>query len=46
MLNMGNAPRFAEIDADGDGRLSREEHQAHQKKRQQMRYGDGPTPGM
>jgi hypothetical protein len=46
MLNMGNAPRFAEIDTDGDGRMSREEHQVHQRKRQQKRYGDGPTPGM
>lgn len=45
MLNMSNAPKFADIDSDGDGRLSPQEHQSHQRQRQQMRYGDGPNPG-
>ena len=36
--NMGNAPVFSDIDTDGDGRLNRNEVQAHQKKRQEQRY--------
>lgn len=36
--NMGSAPGFSDIDTDGDGRLNRNEIQAHQKKRQEHRY--------
>ena len=44
MRNVGNAPRFEDIDTDGDGRLSRQEHQAHQQQRQQRRWGNAPGP--
>jgi len=37
MRNMGNAPDFADLDSDGDGRISREEMQIHQQQRQQQR---------
>jgi len=36
--NMGSAPGFSDIDADGDGRLNRNEVNAHQQKRQENRY--------
>ncbi len=42
MRNMSNAPAFTDIDSDGDGRVSRQEHQAHQQQRQQMRWGNAP----
>lgn len=42
LRNAGNAPRFADIDSDGDGRLSREEYQAHQQQRRQSGYGRAP----
>jgi hypothetical protein len=42
MRNMGNAPAFTDLDSDGDGRVSRQEHQAHQRQRQQMRWGNAP----
>ena len=30
------------VDSDGDGRVSPQEHQAHQRQRQQMRWGNAP----
>ena len=39
LRNAGNAPRFADIDSDGNGRMSREEHQAHRQQRRQTGYG-------
>lgn len=56
--NRGNAPGFADLDSNGDGRVSREEHQIHQQNRQQIRnqnrinqqqgggMGMGRGPGM
>jgi hypothetical protein len=56
--NQGNAPGFEDIDSNSDGRLSREEVQAHHQKRYEMRYenrqrmpgpqggGMGPGGGM
>ena len=44
MRNMGNAPQFSDIDSDGDGRVSPQEHQAHQQQRQQMRWGNVSGP--
>ncbi len=35
--NMGSAPGFSDIDTDGDGRLNRNEVNAHQQKRQEHR---------
>jgi hypothetical protein len=35
--NRSNAPDFADLDSNGDGRVSREEHQIHQQNRQQIR---------
>ena len=43
MRNMSRAPQFADIDTDGDGRVSPQEHQAHHQRRQQMRYGGPPA---
>ena len=44
MRNMGNAPAFTDLDSNDDGRVSPQEHRAHQQQRQQMRWGDGPGP--
>ena len=35
--NMDEAPKYADIDSDRDGRVSREEFQAHQQQRSQER---------
>lgn len=44
MRNQGNAPDFSDLDSDGDGRVSTQEHRAHQQQRRQMRCGSAPAP--
>lgn len=44
MRNLGNAPTFTDLDGDGDGRVSPQEHQAHQQQRQKMRWDNEPGP--